>query len=260
MGTPEPALPMSKSLASLLLSPLLAIAAQPVQAQEPTPPRWTLGLLAIDRDAPYRGYDEGIFVVPLVRFEGERFYVRGLRGAMRLRDTGTHEVALFAQARLDGYDADDSDFLTGMADRRPSLDLGISSSWRTKAGAFGIDLAADVLDRSGGVESTASWNGLFRAGGWTFIPGASVRWQSSDVVDYYYGVRPGEALPGRPAYAADAAVTPDVSLLATRPITQRWTFFARTSYAWLPSEIRNSPIVGQDGSVGLFIGVGYSPE
>jgi len=260
MGAPEPALPMSKPLAALLFAPLLAVSALPAHAQEQAPPRWTFGLLAIDRDAPYRDYDEGLFVVPLVRFEGERFYVRGLRGAMRLRDTGTHEVALFAQARLDGYDADDSDFLTGMADRRPSLDLGISSSWRTKIGAFGIDLAADALDRSGGFESTASWNGLFRAGGWTFIPGASVRWQSSDLVDYYYGVRPGEALPGRAAYAADAAVTPDVSLLATRSLTERWTLFARTSYAWLPGEIRHSPIVGQDGSVGLFIGVGYSPE
>lgn len=251
---------MSRSHLPLLLVPLLATAALPALAQEQAPPRWTFGLLAIDRDAPYRDYDEGLFVVPLVRFEGERFYVRGLRGAMRLRDTDTHELALFAQARLDGYDTEDSDFLTGMADRRPSLDLGVSSSWRTKIGAFEIDLAADALDRSGGFESTASWNGLFRAGAWTFVPGASLRWQSSDLVDYYYGVRTSEALPGRPAYQADSAVTPDVSMLVTRPLAERWTLFARTSYTWLPSEIRDSPIVGQDGSLGLFIGVGYSPE
>ena len=119
---------------------------------------------------------------------------------------------------------------------------------------------ADALDRSGGYEAALSWNGLFRAGGFTFIPGASVKWQSDDMIDYYYGVRAGEALPGRPAYRGEAAVIPDVSLLVQRKLGPRWTLFARASHPWLPSEVTDSPIVGDDNPTSLFIGLGWSPE
>lgn len=246
---------------TLLLTIALSAIATPAPAQPQPPPRWTFGLLAVDRDAPYRGLDESLLFAPLVRFEGERTYLRGLRGGLRLYDTERVEVAVFAQARLDGYDAEDSTFLAGMADRRASLDLGIASTWKVKKiGAFELSLAADALDRSGGIEAAASWNGLFRAGAWTVVPGASVRWQNAGLVDYYYGVRSGEALPGRPAYAADAAVTPDVSLLVARPFAGRWTLFARASHTWLPPEITRSPLVARNARTALFLGVGYSPD
>lgn len=244
-----------------LMTCLALLAAAPVMAQQEAPPRWTFGVLAVDRDAPYRGLDEGVLVVPLLRYEGEHAYLRGLRGAWRLRQTDTHELALFGQVRMDGYDADDSDFLAGMDDRDASLDLGIASTWTSRTlGQLEVSVAADALDRSGGFEAAVGWNGLLRAGGWVFIPGANLRWQDEAMVDYYYGVRASEALPGRPAYSPGSALVPDVSLLVTRELAPRWTLFARASHAWLPSEISNSPIVDDDGSTGLFLGVGYSPD
>ena len=248
------------SMRTLLLPLALLCAAAPAAAQEP-PPRWTFGVIAADRDAPYTGLDEDLLVVPLVRFEGERFYLRGLRAGWRLVDTPTYELAVIGQARFDGYDVQDSPFLAGMSDRRASLDLGLASTWTSKKlGALELSAAVDALDRSGGGELAAAWNLLFRAGGWTVVPGASLRWQSGDLVDYYYGVRAGEALPGRPAYTGESALTPDVSVLATRPFAQRWTVFVRASHAWLPSEISDSPIVDTDSSTALFIGLGYSPD
>lgn len=252
---------MTKPLLACAL--LLAAApafAQPAEGQRQPPPRWTFGVLAADRDAPYVGLDEGLLVVPLVRYEGEKAYLRGLRGGWRLRETDTHELALFAQARTDGYDPKDSAFLAGMAERKFSLDLGIASAWTIdKVGVVEAALSADALDRSGGYEAALSWNGLFRAGGFTFVPGVSARWQSDDIIDYYYGVRAGEALPGRAAYRGEAAMTPDLSLLVQRKLGPRWTLFARASHAWLPSEISNSPIVGDDNPTSLFVGLGWSP-
>ena len=100
--------------------------------------------------------------------------------------------------------------------------------------------------------------GLVRAGGWRLLPGVSVAWQSEDMVDYYYGVRPGEALVGRPAYSPGSAIIPEVSLLATHPVGERWEFFARAGHAWLPSEITNSPLVDQDGRLSVIVGLGYT--
>lgn len=237
----------------------LLAAASPAVAQQPDLPRWTVGALVIDRDAPYRDLDEGLLLVPLVGFEGERAYLRGLRGGLRLVESPGFELAVFAQARLDGYDSDDSSYLAGMADRRASLDLGVASTWTSqRLGALELSAAADVLDRSGGYELAASWTGRFKAGDWTLLPGASVRWQDAKMVDYYYGVRASEALLGRAAYSADAALTPDVSLLATRKLGERWSVYARASHAWLPSEVTDSPLVDRNGNTSLFLGVGYS--
>ena len=246
---------MRLTLPLVLLSCLASTAA----AQQPDAPRWTVGALVIDTDAPYRDLDEDVLAVPLVRYEGERAFFRGVRGGFRLMQTETHELTVFGEARLDGYDSKDSPFLAGMADRRASLDLGVSSTWISqKLGALELSVAADALDRSGGVEVSAAWTGLFRAGSWTFLPGAALRWQDASLVDYYYGVRASEAIVGRAAYSADAAVTPEVSLLATRPLAGRWSVFAVANHTWLPSEVTNSPIVDRNGSTALLLGVGYA--
>ena len=243
------------------LLPLITLlaATAPAFAQQADPPRWTIGALVIDRDAPYRQLDEDVLLVPLVRFEGERAYLRGLRGGLRLVESPGFELAVFAQARLDGYDSKDSPYLVGMEDRRASLDLGLASMWTSpRLGALELSAAADALDRSGGFEVAAAWTGRFAAGGWTFLPSASLRWQDDRMLDYYYGVRSSEARAGRVAYSADAAVTPEVSLLATRPLGLRWNLFARAGHAWLPSQVRDSPVVDTSSSTSLFLGLGYA--
>ena len=250
----KPALPL---LAALLAAPLAHAQADVDDA--PAEPRWTLGLIAIERDAPYRQLDEDLLVVPLVRFEGERAYLRGLRGGFRLVERGPLEFSAFLQARGDGYEAKDSPFLAGMEDRRFSVDAGLALGWRVpRVGQFELSAATDLLDRSGGQEFEASWTGLARAGEWRILPSVAMRWQSSDLVDYYYGVRADEALPGRPAYAGDAAVLPELSVLATRPLGERWQFFARVGHTWLPSEITDSPLVDDDGRTSILLGLGYA--
>jgi outer membrane protein len=226
-------------------------------------PRWTFGLLAFNRNAPYVGLDEGNYVVPLVRFEGERGYVRGLRGGWRIYNEGNIELAAIAQARLDGYDPDDSDFLAGMDEREFSIDVGMSADWRVAGvGNFEAAVVVDALDRSGGVETTLGWNGLVRAGEWFVIPGVSARWQDASLVNYYYGVRDSEALPDRPSYRPGAALKPEVSILVNRSFgsDRRWSFFARAAHEWLPSQVTDSPIVSGDGNTSIFIGLGYSPQ
>ena len=249
-------------LALPLLAALLAPALAHAQSDDETPPaepRWTLGLIAIERDAPYRQLDEDLLVVPLIRFEGERAYLRGLRGGFTLVERGPLEFSAFLQARGDGYEAKDSPFLAGMDDRRFSLDGGVALSWRVeRIGQFEFSAATDLLDRSGGHEVDASWTGFLPAGKWRILPTVSLRWQSEDLVDYYYGVRSGEALPGRPAYAGDAALVPELSVLATRPIGKRWQLFARVGHSFLPSEITDSPLVDDDRRTSIILGLGYA--
>jgi outer membrane protein len=249
---------MRVPLSALLLSIVSPVA---VAAENEPPPRWTFGAMAIQRDAPYRDYDEGLWAVPLLRFEGERAYIRGLRAGLVLAEGGGFSFGPVLQLRTDGYDAEESDFLEGMDDRDFSVDAGVAAAWRDDdVGQFELSAVTDVLDRSGGEELELSYTALFRAGGFTFVPQLAVRWQDEDLLDYYYGVRPEEALVGRPEYHPGSALTPELSMLAERPLSKHWTLFARVGHAWLPSEVRDSPIVEDSGRTTLALGVGYSPD
>jgi len=245
---------LSALLLSCLPPAVLAVAPEP-------PPRWTFGAMAIQRDAPYRDYDEGLWAVPLLRFEGERAYIRGLRAGIVLAEGGGFSFGPVAQLRTDGFDAEESDVLAGMDDRNFSIDAGLAAAWRDDdVGQFELSAVTDVLDRSGGEELELSYTALFRASGFRFVPQLAVRWQDEDLLDYYYGVRPEEALPGRPEYHPGSALTPELSVLAERPLSKRWTLFARVGHSWLPSEVRDSPIVEDGGRTTLALGVGYSPD
>lgn len=264
---------MRRRLAALLLScavsaPAAALAADDTPADETDDgatvsedPRWEIGVMAIQRDPPYRDYDEGLWAVPLLHFEGERAYIRGLRGGIRLVEHGGFEFGPVAQLRFDGYDADESDFLAGMDDRDFSIDAGLAAAYRNEnVGLFDLSVVTDVLGRSGGTEVELGYTALFRAAGFTFVPSLGVKWQDEELIDYYYGVRPEEALPGRPEYHGDAAVVPELSLLVKRPLKGRWLLYARVGHAWLPSEITDSPIVESSGRTTVAVGIGWATD
>ncbi|HLS83694.1 MAG TPA: MipA/OmpV family protein [Arenimonas sp.] len=229
------------------------------EASRSGPPRWTVGALLIDRADPYLDMDRDPLLVPLLRFEGERAYLRGLRAGWRLVDTGDFELAGLAQARINGYQAKDSPALAGMADRDDSLDLGLAATWVTPIGGVELALLQDALDRSGGHEASLTWAVTFRRGGWGFLPALTLHWQDADLVDYYYGVRPGEALPGRPAYRGRAALVPELSLILERPLNPQWRLYARFGHRRYPDAIADSPIIERDHASSVMIGLGWSP-
>ena len=236
---------------------LAGLSAGPAAAAEP-PPRWTFGALAIERDAPYRGLDEDLLVVPLVRFEGERAYLRGLRGGLVAVREGGFELGPFVQVRGDGYDAADSDFLAGMDDREFSLDAGVAASWRREGfGQVELSAATDVLDRSGGHELEAAYTALFRAGGFTFVPQLAVKWQSDALVDYYYGVRAGEVTAGRAAYQGKSTVNAELALRGMYLFNARHSVFVDVGVTRLGSGIKESPLVDSSTENRVFMGYLY---
>jgi outer membrane protein len=224
-------------------------------ANEPTV---YLGASAIVSSKPYEGVDMRVYPIPTFAYEGRRLYMRGVVGGYRLWAGKGWSIGPILQPRFDGFDADDSRTLRGMDDRRWSVDAGIGLSWLTDFGLFGLSYVTDILGRHKGQEMEFSYTALFRFGGFDFIPSAGMRWKSENLVDYYYGVRPGEALPGRPAYEGEEALDPFVRLAVRRRLTQRWSLLAAVQYEWLNSEITDSPIVDSDYQASFIAGVLYA--
>jgi outer membrane protein len=81
-------------------------------------------------------------------------------------------------------------------------------------------------------------------------------WQSSDVVNYYYGVTLPEA-DLRGTYASDAAVTPIARFDWTYQLTERWDLRFLANYRQLPDEIAASPLINDNKVITVFIGGVY---
>lgn len=81
-------------------------------------------------------------------------------------------------------------------------------------------------------------------------------WQSSEIINYYYGVTPPEA-DARGPYATDAAWTPLVSVDWNYQLTERWDLRFLANYRQLPDEIAASPLINDNKVITVFIGGVY---
>lgn len=238
----------------------LASAAHAALAQPPDPnkPQFGLGVAVISSPEPYRGADDETLVIPSISFAYKRFYFRGIFAGFNLLDRNGLELDVIARPRFGGYDEEDSPFLEGMEDRRISADLGFQ--WEWEAGEhFGLRLTplTDVLDRSGGQEVSLEALFPWQKGPFRLEPRVGAVWQSADTVNYYYGVRPDEARPGRPAYEPGSAVTFTAGVFGFAPVTRKIVFQGFVEAERLGDEITDSPIVDQDVGVTGFVGLSY---
>jgi outer membrane protein len=228
---------------------LCLVCAVPAAAQPPAEegPIWSVGAGAVFAPRPYEGMDAEVFPIPVVGVRYRNFYWDGIRAGFRFSPAEHLGLDLFAAARFDGYEEDDSDAVRGMAERRLSADLGFRVSGEWERVETGLSLRTDVLDRSDGQEVEADVSFPMEAGSWRITPGLAVSWLSDDLVDYYYGVRPGEALPDRPGYEGEDTLNLSAEVAFLRPFADgRWLFLAGAEAVWFGSEIRDSPIVDDD--------------
>lgn len=224
----------------------------------------TLGVALVFKDKPYRNFDddEKIGVAPLVIYEGERFFFRGANFGWKFINRPDLEIAVRAELRNDGYDSGDASILSGMDDRDPTLDGGASLTWRPGTGKWGMTVVAvhDLTDEYDGYEARVSGFYQTRTENWSLKGSAGIVYQSDDLVDYYYGVRDTEEdIPsGRPAYSADAETNVRLQAVAAyAPADASWTFLFGVRYDFFGDEIKDSPIVGEDGQLTAVFGVGY---
>lgn len=256
----------------LLALPGAALAQAGLDGADPVRPLraddWSVGAAVSVRDSPYAGEGTRTRLLPLVSYEGERLFWRGLTGGVHLFRRDGFEFDAIVSGRFDGFDIEDlgRDELarngldaSQLEDRDDGLDAGFGATWRGRAGELTMRALADITDASGGHEFVAGYGYAFHLGRTTLIPGASVRWMSSDLTAYYYGTGTvdEERARGVPVYAPGSAVVPRVNLGIARPLGRNWRLLGSIDYELLPDEITDSPLIepDTDGSARLMIGI-----
>lgn len=226
-------------------------------AQRPATTGWSLGAIALVRDGGYIGDVNRSLVVPAVGYEGDHVFFRGLQlGWHAWKDEGL-QLDLVAQARLDGFDADDVP-IAGLQDRRESMDIGAVLTWSGAGGKLEFTALSDVLGRSGGQELALDYGYPITAGHVRITPKAGLRWWSRDMADYYYGIRAKEVAQGAPSrYDVGSALVPELGVNVIAPLSRRWALWGALRYQRLPSSIADSPLASKSSASTLLVGVSY---
>jgi outer membrane protein len=232
---------------------------------------WRVGANLFAGTNPYKGGDDGAALLPVVAYKGERFHanlgnpgISFYRGGSDLGGVGyslferaDFQIELVGRLRAMGLDPNEEDEWRGLDERKPGFDAGVSLLWETGMGEFDLDLLSDVSNRSNGREVVLSYAYPFSQGHWTLRPEIGVSWQSEDLVDYYVGVDADESRAGRPAYAADATVTPFAGVEIEYAISKQTHLLGGLGVGRLGDGISDSPIIDERNLGGGYLGLTY---
>ena len=150
-----------------------------------------------------------------------------------------------------------------MDERDISFDVGGRAALQTELGLLSIDATTDISGthkgqavdiRFGPDIYQQHWQGK-RELDVSLLAGA--KWESAEVVNYYYGVRANEATATRSAYQGKAAITPYIGLHTKMHLSPKLTLDSQVLYQHQPDEISNSPIVTDDQTVTANVGLTY---
>ncbi|CPR18827.1 hypothetical protein BIY26_08305 [Brenneria goodwinii] len=222
---------------------------------------WSLGLSAGVAESPYRETDPTVFPFPVISYESDYLFFRGIKGGVHLWKDDVNQFDVFAAYDPRQFRPKDSDDRRmKQLDRRDSTAVaGVEYTLRTDFGHFNASVAGDVLDNSDGISANAAYLYPIKLNDWEILPKVGVRWDSKDQNKYYFGVSQSESRrSGLAAYEPGDSFTPYAELAVRYHVTPAWVTFVSARYEALPDEVKNSPMVDKDGVGMVSAGFSYS--
>jgi outer membrane protein len=258
---------LSNIIPAILLTTHGALSAAPGPDDDGGPrPTLSLGLGAVVSSQVYAGEDRKIMPVPLVSYESERFFWRGIGGGLHLVDRDGFSLDATLSARFGGIKRKDfgarelaqrgihRDLLDNRDD---GLDLGIAAAWGGDLGELEVGVKTDATGASKGYEGSLKYGYPIRFGGTRITPHAGVSLMSKKLSNYYYGTHDAEVARGVVNYKPGSAAVPAIGIDVVHPLSGKWIILGSLSYKILPTKITDSPLIKQDtnGSASLILGI-----
>jgi outer membrane protein len=250
------------SLLALLLAPLAAAASSggtDVLVDFLAIPG-SAGLGAIQRFGytPYKGATISRDLVPLYMYEGKTVYLHATRVGLKLSEQPRYGFDVFLDYRFEGYPVDQTPAaLAGMDKRIPEVDLGAAYRHSARWGKLDAEILHDANGTSKGTELRLGYSFDWHAGRFHLRPNLTVARRSASLNNYYYGVRPSEATPTRPAYLPGSGVDWTLGLAAYYEMTERWRLLGAVGVTVADSRVRNSPVVEDKPQHNAMLGLAY---
>ena len=209
---------------------------------------------------PYKDYDTDVYPVPVINYEGDNFWFRGLGGGYYLWNDATDKLSITAYWSPLYFKAKDSGDhqMRHLDDRKSTMMAGLSYAHFTQYGYLRTTLAGDTLDNSNGIVWDMAWLYRYTNGGLTVTPGIGVQWNSENQNEYYYGVsRKVSARSGLRGYNPNDSWSPYLELSASYNFLGDWSVYGTARYTRLSDEVTDSPMVDKSWTGLISTGITY---
>jgi outer membrane protein len=252
------------ALAAVMACCAPAFAQQPPGNDEPEGSSWGLGLAVVSGQKAYKGTDRETRALPMLSFENRYVKLSGPNLELKLPglELGDSQRLNFGiVAKLfggGGYEASDSPTLAGMAERESGVWAGAKVEWENDVADVKLELLGDASGKSKGQRVVLGVGRKWMLGPSVMLmPQVGVEWVDKKYVDYYYGVRAGEATAGRAAYIGKATLNPEISLTGIYRFDKHQSLMLNVGVKSLGKGIKNSPIVDRSTENRVMLGYTY---
>lgn len=228
-------------------------------ADEPKP-RSSIGIGAFMSESEYKGDgDKELLILPLLSYQGEKFYARGIELGYKYIDTKPFKFNFTLNPKLNSYKSSDSEYLAGMDTRERTLEAGVSASLKViPLVTFSARAKLDTLSKHEGYDIGLGI-GVFLPLSKSFIIAPSYRkiYLSSNNANYYYGVKDSEATTTRPSYEVGSTDIIRYGINFIYNITQDIGANIMLNKTKFSDKIKSSPIIKDKDIVSGIISLSY---
>lgn len=227
---------------------------------------YSLGLNFYYSDPAFAGVDDLKIAYPAPTTFGhpllddDPLFIHGSSIGLRKFNDAGFNWGGFAKIQTLGYGSNESEALLGMRRRSWTIEGGLLVGTRLGPVRADVLASADMANEHNGYEVALQVAWPFGGDTHIVVPELKLNYQSDKLLNHYFGVRPDEALPGRPAYLPGAATTITGSLEWSWRFSRRWYLDTTVSVDLLPDEVTNSPVVDEDTSWRFNIGLAYDGQ
>ncbi len=207
----------------------------------------TIGFGPYIQTQPYENVDNILLPSPVVFYDDGLFYIRWSRAGIYFlgdkQDDYAWGFSLTTQPRTYGYEKDE---IVGMDERETTWEGGLAFSAKIDKAYIEIMALTDVMDRydSWILKTEAGYD--FQFGKLSLYPSLILIYQSSDFLNYYYGVKKEEELGSRKEYIPNNGFLLGAQTYIKYPFTNELSALINIRADRLSKEVTDSPIVTED--------------
>jgi outer membrane protein len=211
----------------------------------------TMGLGAYMQTQPYKDVDTIVLPTPVIFYDNGIVYARWSRAGIYFFGEKTDDYgwgfSLTIQPRTFGYKPSDSNYLRGLDEKKTTWEGGLAFSASMDKAYIEIMALTDILDRyeSWIVKTEIGYD--FKVGDFLFYPSFIVVYQSSEFLDYYYGISSDEAITSNyNTYTTNNDFQIGLQTYIKYPLTNSLATLLNIRADRLSNEAIKSPIVHDD--------------
>jgi len=208
----------------------------------------TIGFGPYIQTQPYKNVDDILLPSPVIFYDDGLFYMRWSRGGIYFlgdkQDDYAWGFSLTTQPRTYGYEKDE---ISGMDERETTWEGGLAFSAKTDKAYIEIMALTDIFDRYDSWILKTELGYDFKIGDFSLYPSLIVIYQSSDFLNYYYGVKESETgSSGFKQYTPDDGFLLGAQTYIEYPFTDKLSALINIRADKLSQEATDSPIVTED--------------